>query len=181
MNAAGPLYGLLAEFPDPDQLLHAARLVRDAGYKRIDAYTPFPVHGLPEALGFTRTRIPLVFLIGGIAGCVLGFYMQYWMNAVDYPVNIGGRPLNSWPAFIPVTFECTVLVSALVGVLGMLALNGLPRPHHPLFNVKRFDRASVDTFFLCIEARDPQFHAETTRRFLQTLTPLTVMEVPRDG
>jgi hypothetical protein len=180
MSAASPIYGLLAEFPNPDELLHGARVVRDAGYVCIDGYSPFPVHGLSDALGFRRTRIAMAFLIGGLLGGFLGYVLQYWTMAVDYPVNIGGRPLNSWPAYIPVTFECTVLVSSLAGVLGMLALNGLPRPNQPLDEVKRFERASVDSFFLCIEARDPQFHPETTRRFLETLTPLPVVDVPHE-
>ena len=176
--AIANLYGLLAEFDDPNQLLAAAHRVEAAGYRRVDAYSPFPVHGLADALGFRRTRMSLVVLIGGILGGAGGYLMQYWMTVIDYPINVGGRPLHSWPSFLPATFECTILLAALAGVLGMLALNGLPRPHHPLFAVPEFDRASTDRFFLCIEARDPLFHEETTRRFLSDLNPIAIFDVP---
>ena len=179
MPAHADLYGLLAEFHRPEELVAAARAVHEAGYRRIDAYTPFPVHHLPEAIGFRRTRMPLVVLVGGILGCAGGYLMQYWMNVVDYPLNIGGRSLHSWPAFIPITFECTILLASLAGVLGMLALNGLPRPHHPLFSIPQFDRASTDRFFLCVEADDPLFHPDTTRTLLASLHPAEVIDVPQ--
>ncbi|NIP18513.1 MAG: DUF3341 domain-containing protein, partial [Xanthomonadales bacterium] len=145
----------MAEFHEPDSLLAGVERAREAGYRKMDAYSPFPIEGLAEALGFRRTRIPLVVFLGGLVGCLGGFFLQYWVSAVDYPLNVGGRPLFSWPAFIPVTFELTILVAAFAAVLGMLGLNGLPMPYHPLFHVERFALASRDRFFLCIEADDP--------------------------
>lgn len=173
-----PLYGVMAEFDNPDALVAAARQTREAGYTRMDAYSPFPVEGLADAIGFRRTRVPLLVLIGGIVGCVGGYLMQYWCSAVSYPADVAGRPLNSWPMFIPVTFEVTVLCAALTAVVGMLALNGLPRPYHPTFNVARFALASRDRFFLCVEARDPKFDREGTRQFLASLAPREVTDVP---
>jgi hypothetical protein len=155
---APEIYGVLGEFPSAEHLLEAAHAVRQAGYTSTDAYAPFPVHGLADALGARKTRLPLIVLLGGICGGVLGYLMQYWMVVVDYPLNIGGRPPHSWPAFVPVTFELTILGAALSAVLGMLALNGLPRPYHPLFNIPEFSLASQNRFFLCIEATDPQFN-----------------------
>ncbi len=171
------VYGIMAEFDTPDQLIRAAERSRADGYRFVNAYTPFPVEGLAEAVGFRRSNVPLITLIGGLLGGLGGFYMQYWMSAVSYPVNIGGRPLNSWPAFIPVTFELTVLGAALFAVLGMLALNKLPMPHHPVFNVPRFALASKDRFFLCIEARDPKFDRVRTAQFLESLQAHDVTEV----
>jgi hypothetical protein len=173
------IYGLLAEFDKPDDLVQAARRARAAGYRKMDAYTPFPVEHLAEELGFHRTALPLIVLIGGLVGCASGFFMQYWISAIDYPLNIGGRPFDSWPAFIPVTFELTILVAALSAVLGMLALNGLPMPYHPLFNSSRFALASRNRFFLCIESVDKQFHREGTAKFLSELKPKGVSEVVR--
>lgn len=178
MNFKAELHGLLAEFTTADELVGATVRAREEGYRRIDAYSPFPVEGLADALGFRRTRIPLVVLLGGIVGGTAGYLLAYYCSAIAYPLNVGGRPLNSWPAFIPVTFETTILIAALSAVLGMLALNGLPRPHHPLFNVPQFDRVTQDRFFLCIEAGDPQFHPETTRQFLLSLNPREVFDVP---
>lgn len=172
-------YGLLAEFADVDALLRAAESARAAGYRRLDAYTPFPVEGLSEALGMRHTRLPWIVLGGGVVGALAGYGLQYWVSAIEYPLNVGGRPLHSWPAFIPVTFELTILVAALAAVLGMLALNGLPMPHHPLFGVEAFSLASRDRFFLCIEARDPRFDAERTRSFLESLSPAGVSLVER--
>jgi len=171
------VYGLMAEFETPEDLLAAAERARDAGYQRMDAYTPFPVEGLAEAIGFRRTWLPLIVLVGGIIGCVGGYFLQYWISVIDYPLNIGGRPLHSWPAFVVVTFELTILVAALSAVLGMLALNGLPMPYHPVFNVPRFAFATRDRFFLCIEATDPKFHPDETRRFLERSQPRQISEV----
>jgi hypothetical protein len=172
-----PVYGLLAEFASPTDLLVAVRRARSEGYKVMDAYTPYPIEEVAEALHFHERRLPLIVLLGGIAGGLAGYLLQYWTSVVDYPLNVGGRPFHSWPAFIPVTFETTVLVAALSAVLGMLALNGLPMPHHPLFNAPRFALATRDRFFLCIEAADPQFDREGTLRFLQRLEPRSVTEV----
>lgn len=171
------VYGLMAEFDDPSALVSATVRAHHEGYRRMDAYSPFPIEELHEALGRDHTRLPLVVLIGGLFGCLGGYALQYWVSAIAYPINVGGRPLHSWPAFIPVTFECTILVAALSAVLGMLGLNGLPMPYHPVFNVPRFALASRNRFFLCIEARDQKFDLETTRQFLETLNPREVTTV----
>jgi hypothetical protein len=171
------IYGLMAEFDDPQALVAATRHAHDAGYRRMDAYSPFPIEALHEALGSRHTMLPLIVLLGGVAGCLGGYALQYWVSAIAYPLNVGGKPLNSWPAFIPVTFETTILAAALSAVLGMLALNGLPQPYHPVFNVARFALASRNRFFLCIEARDRQFDLERTRAFLEALGPLEVSAV----
>jgi hypothetical protein len=173
------LYGLLAEFEHPEQLLAAAAQARQAGYKRVQAYTPMPVEGLVEALGQTPTQLPRLVLIGGVLGGLAGYALQYYVSVIAYPVNVGGRPLHSWPAFGPIVFELIVLGAALTAVLGMLALNGLPMPHHPLFAVPQFKQASRNRFFLCIESRDPAFRLEETRRFLESLNPNSLVPVPR--
>jgi hypothetical protein len=172
------LYGILAEFRDPESLVAASQRVHDAGYKWFEAYSPFPVHGLAKAIGFHHTKVPQLVLMGGILGCIGGFSLQYWVSVYAYPLNIGGRPMNSWPSFIPVTFETTILLAALSAVLGMLALNGLPRLHHPLFAVPDFDRATRDAFFLCIQARDKQFDRENTRKLLADLHAVQLIDVP---
>ncbi len=171
------MYGLLAEFDTPERLLTATRRARAEGYRRMDAYTPMPVEGLAEAVGLGRSRVPLIVLLGGLTGCFGGFFLQWWIAVLDYPINVGGRPLNSWPSFIPVTFELTILLSAISAMVGLFALCRLPRPHHPVFNVPEFERASQDRFFLCIEARDARFDAEATRRFLEGLGPRGVKDV----
>src|SRR3989449_6482675 len=172
-----PVYGLMAEFDAAEQLIAAAERCRAEGYRYVNAYTPFPVEGLAEALGFRRSSVPLITLIGGVGGGVGGFFMQYWMAAISYPQNIGGRSLNSWPMFIPVTFELTVLGAAVFAVLGMLALNKLPQPHHPVFNAPRFALASNNRFFLCIEARDPKFDRVQASQFLERLKAHDLTEV----
>jgi len=177
MSATPQLYGLLAEFESPEDLLAAAHRAHAEGYRRMDAYTPFPIEGLSEAIGFHHNRLPLLVLIGGIVGAGAGFFSQYWAAVIDYPLNVGGRPFNSWPSFIPVTFEVTILVAALTAVLGMLALNGLPMPYHPVFNVPRFALATRDRFFLCIEAVDERFDPEVTRKFLEGLGAREVSDV----
>ncbi len=172
-----PLYGLMAEFETTDDLLAAARRASQEGYRRLDAFTPFPVEGLADAIGFTRTRVPLLVLIGGLIGCFGGFFLQVYPNVFGYPLNIGGKPYYSWPMFIPITFELTVLGAALSAVFGMLALNGLPTPYHPVFNAPRFELATRNRFFLLVKASDPKFDAQKTREFLQTLKAREVAEV----
>jgi hypothetical protein len=171
------VHGVMAEFDDPNSLIAATRRAHDEGYRCMDAYSPYPIEELHEALGSRHTRLPLVVLIGGLCGCIGGYALQYWVSVVAYPLNIGGKPFHSWPAFIQITFECTILVAALSAVLGMLALNGLPMPYHPVFNVARFALASRNRFFLCIESRDPKFDVEQTRHFLETLGPREVSTV----
>ncbi|HTC42558.1 MAG TPA: DUF3341 domain-containing protein [Candidatus Acidoferrales bacterium] len=171
------LHGIMGEFETPDELLSAAKKARDAGYKHIDAFTPIPIEGLAQAIGFRWTAVPLITLIGGVGGGLTGFGLQYWCSAISYPMNIAGRPLNSWPAFIPVTFELTVLGASIFAVVGMLALNKLPQPYHPVFNIERFAGASTDRFFLLIEARDPKFDPAGIARFLQDLSARHVTEV----
>jgi Protein of unknown function (DUF3341) len=175
--AQSSIYGLMAEFDSPEALVAAARSAFAEGFREMDGYSPFPVDGLAEALGFHRTRVPLIVLIGGIIGCLGGFFLQYWAAVIDYPINVGGRPLNSWPAFIPVTFEVTILIAALSAFLGVLALNGLPMPYHPVFNVDRFELASRNRFFLCIESADPKFDPDRTRKFLESVGSQGVYEV----
>lgn len=174
----GPaLYGVMAEFDNPDALLEATRRAYEDGYRKMDAYTPYPIEELSEALGFHRNRLPLVVLIGGILGGIGGYLLMYWTSVIDYPINVGGRPFNSWPSFIPITFETTVLIAALSATLGMLALNGLPMPHHPVFNAPNFALASRDRFFLCIEADDPRFDHNATTDFLKGLNAREVTDV----
>lgn len=175
--AAPRLYGLVAEFESPGELVTASRRAREAGYRRMDAYSPFPIHELTAALGLRRTKLPLAVLVGGLLGAASALLMQWFSAVVHYPLNVGGRPLASWPAFIPITFELTILFAAFFAVFGMLGRNGLPEPYHPIFNAPRFALASRDRFFLCIEARDPQFDPEATSRFLANLNARIVSEV----
>lgn len=171
------LHALLAEFEAPGDLIEAARRAREAGYRNLDAYTPYPIHELTEALALPRTKLPLIVFIGGALGCVTALAMQWFASAVHYPINVGGRPLASWPSFIPITFELTVLFAAIAAVLGMLGLNGLPMPYHPIFNVPRFALASRDRFFLAVESRDPLFDVPKTSEFLKGLGAREVTEV----
>src|SRR5690349_19180761 len=170
------LYGLLAEFEEPGEVLTAARRAHQAGFVRVEAYSPIPLHGLAEALGKRRTRLPFLTLLGGVLGALTGYGMQYWATVTSYPLNIGGRPLHSWPAYLPIVFELAVLGAAIFSVFGMLALNGLPMPYHPVFNVPQFKLASRNRFFLCIESRDPKFAAEA-RQFLESFRPRAIYEV----
>jgi hypothetical protein len=169
----------MAEFDNPTALVAAANRARLAGYRQMDAYTPIPIEELSEALGLRRTRLPRLVLLGGILGGIGGFGLEAWTQMSAYPMNVGGRPPLSWPQFIPVTFETTVLGAALTCFLGMWALNRLPMPYHPVFNVAAFDRASTDRFFLCVEADDPLFHPDTTRALLASLHPAEVIDVPQ--
>jgi Protein of unknown function (DUF3341) len=173
-----PIYGLMAEFDNPTDLVQAAKSAFDAGYRKMDAYTPYPLEEAAEAVGAHHNRVPLICLTGAMLGMLGGYSLQFWVSAVNYPLNVGGKPFHSWPAFIPVTFECAVLGASLAAVFGMLALNGLPQPYHPVFNVPNFKRASRDHFFLCIESQDPKYRQDETRRFLESFNPLEVSEVP---
>ena len=171
------LYGIIAEFNAPEEIIDAANKAREAGYKKMDAYTPFPVHHLDDALGFQQTRLGWVVLFAGIVGALGGFFLQWYANVVFYPLNIGGKPLNSWPNFVVITFECAVLFSAFAAGLFMIIRNGLPRLHHPIFGAHNFAAATRDKFFLCIEARDAKFDTEQTRQFLEQLNPNHVSDV----
>ncbi len=173
-----PSYGTMAEFASPQALVDAARRTHEAGYRKIDAYSPFPVEELAEAIGFHKNYVPLVTLIGAITGGLTGYLMQYYIAVISYPVNVGGRPYHSWPSFIIVTFEMTILFGAISAVFGMLALNGLPMPYHPVFNVPRFAFATKDRFFLIVFSTDPKYDPQGTRKFLESLEPQSISEVP---
>jgi hypothetical protein len=177
MATATSLYGYMIEFDEPEPLLEAARVARAAGYRDMDAYSPMPVEGLAEAIGFRSSWVQRLVFVAGVLGATGGFTLCWWMTVIAYPHIVAGRPLNSWPAYIPITFESMVLISCLTAVVGMLALNGLPQPYHPVFNVDRFEHASRDKFFLCIEATDPQFDFHLTRDFMEQLHGGEVMEV----
>ena len=172
------IYGMMAEFDSASDLVAAARKTHEAGYRKIDAYSPFPIEELAEAIGFHKNRVPLVTLIGGLFGGLGGYFMQYWMSVDSYPVVIGGKPYHSWPAFIVVTFEMTILFGGIFAVLGMLALNGLPMPYHPVFNVPRFAMATKDRFFLIVFSTDPKYNPAGTKQFLESLVPRSISEVP---
>lgn len=177
MEHAHRIYGLMVEFESTEELLAAAEATYAAGYRKIDAYTPFPVEGLTEAIGIRPTRLPWIILAGGMTGALLGYGMQYYASVIAYPLNVGGRPLHSWPAFVPVTFEMAILFAAFAAVLGMFALNGLPQPYHPVFNVPNFEMATRSHFFLSIESSDPLFDLDGTQRFLQNLHPREISEI----
>lgn len=172
----GP-YGLVAEFDSPETLMDAAEAAREAGYKKMDAYTPFPVHGLSEAIGFSDKKVPWTVFLGGLFGCFLGYSMEWYTSTIDYPLNVGGKPFNSLPAFIPVAYESAILCASFGAFFGMLIYNGLPKPYHSIFNTPRFERCTQDRFFLAIEARDPKYDRDDTRRFLEGQKPLQVSEV----
>lgn len=172
------IFGLLAEFDKVENVVAAARRTYNAGYRRIDAYSPFPVEELAEAIGFHNNGVALVTLVGGLLGGTGAFMLQWWINTINFPVNVGGRPYNSWPAFIIVTFEMTILFAGLSAVFGMLTMNGLPQPYHPLFNAPRFSRATRDRFFVVILSSDPKYDPIETRAFLEGLSPDSISEVP---
>jgi hypothetical protein len=176
-HSAPAVYGLLAEFETADALVHATRKATKAGYTRLDGYSPYPVGEVADALNFPKSEMGPVMFLGGLTGACTGFFMQYYLNAYGYSLNVGGRPYLSWPTFVPITFEMMVLTTALTGLFALIALCGLPRYHHPLFNSKAFDRATCDRFFLCIEASDPKYDPAATRAFLESLQPLSIEEV----
>ncbi len=173
-----PTYGLMAEFDSAQELLDAAHKTHEAGYKKMDAYSPFPIEGLAEAIGFHKNRVALVVLIGALVGGISAFALQYWVAVITYPTNIGGRPYFSWPSFIIVTFELTILFGGISSAVGMIALNGLPMPYHPVFNVAEFAKATENKFFLVVESADPKYDANATRAFLNGLAPRMIAEVP---
>jgi Protein of unknown function (DUF3341) len=178
LNELPAIHGAMAEFDTPEQLLHACERAYAEGYRRMDAYAPMPVEGLAEAIGFRKNKVAFAVLIGGICGALGGYSLLFWMTVIAYPHNVGGRPLHSWPSYIPITFECMILLSALTALVSMLAMNGLPKPYHPVFNVPAFDRASIDKFFLCIESSDPKFRIEDTAEFLRGAGAKEVSLVP---
>jgi hypothetical protein len=177
MDAKPEIYGLLAEYTEPEALVAAAGRAYEAGYRKLDAYSPLPVEGLAEAIGFKRNRLPLIVLMGGILGAVTAYVMMYYSAVIDYPFNVGGKPFHSPPAFVPITFELVILFASSAAVFGMLGLNGLPMPYHPVFNAPGFALASRNRFFLCIEAADARFDRVETRRFLESLGPKSLVEV----
>ncbi|HWD41361.1 MAG TPA: DUF3341 domain-containing protein [Fimbriimonas sp.] len=172
----GP-YGLVAEFTSPEALMDAAEAAREAGYKKMDAYSPFPIHGLSEAIGFSDKKVPWTVFFCGLCGCFIGYSLEWYTAVIDYPLNVGGKPLNSLPAFIPPAYECTILLASFGAFFGMLAYNGLPKPYHSIFNTPGFQRASQDRFFLAIEVKDPKYDAVKTRTFMEGLSPINVSEV----
>lgn len=178
-NTPNPLYGIMAEFETPGELVAAARRTREAGYRNFDAYTPFPIHELDGAMDLHDNRVSKFTFIGGLLGCIGGFGLASWVSAVALPLNIGGRPQISVPMFIPITFECTILLGGLTAAISMILMNGLPAPYHPVFNVDRFAGAARSKFFLCIETEDPKYDYASTLRFLESLGPEEIAEVPR--
>jgi len=178
-EVVGGVYGMTAEFDTPEALMDAAEAARLAGYRKMDAYSPFPIHGLSEAIGFRSVAVPYIVFFGGLIGTFTGFTLEWYTQVIDYPLNVGGKPFDSLPAFIPVSYEMTILFASLSAVFGMFALNKLPQPYHSIFNAQNFARASQDRFFLAIEAADKQYDAEATRAFLMEQNPLNVAEVMR--
>lgn len=178
IDPQGGVYGTMAEFLTADELVAATHAAKAAGYDRLDAYSPYPISEVADALGFPRSEMGAIMFVGGLCGATFGFLMQYYLNGVDYPLNVGGKPFFSWPQYVPITWELLVLTASLTGFLGLLALCGLPMPYHPVFNVPQFARASTDRFFLLIEATDPQFGLARARDFLATLNPVSIAEVP---
>ena len=178
LNELSGVHGAMAEFDSPEELIEACERAYAEGFRKMDAYAPMPVEGLAEAIGYKKNNVALCVLIGGICGVIGGFGLLEWMTVIAYPHKVGGRPLNSWPAYIPITFECMILLSALTALVSMLAMNGLPRPYHPVFNVSRFDRASIDKFFLCIESSDPKFQVNDVVGFLKETGAREVTVVP---
>lgn len=172
------IWGLMAEFATPDELVAAARRVHEEGFRFAEAYSPFPIAGLAEALGFEGNRVPLFTFLGGLLGGIAGYFLQWYSAVIDFPVNVAGRPLNSWPMFVPVTFEMAVLGGALAAVVSMLAASRLPKLHHPLFAVHEFDLATRNRFFLCLRSDDPKFDCDTAQRLLESLHPMRLLEVP---
>src|SRR5258706_11395996 len=172
-----PIYGVMAEFESPTALVNAGRAAREKGYRKLDAYSPFPIEELSDALHLHKNRLPLIVLCGGILGAITGYTLQYYVTVIQFPINVAGKPLHSWPAYIIITFEMTILFSAISAVLGLLGLCGLPMPYHPVFNVPRFALASRNRFFLCIESRDPLFDRHDTAEFLTSLDPREGREV----
>ncbi len=170
-------YAVVAEFDTPEKCMHAAEAAREAGYSKLDAYSPFPIHGMSEAIGFHCNKVPFFIFAGGLLGCMTGLTLQWYTATIDYPLNVGGKPFNSLPSFMPVTFECTILFSAFTAVFGMLALNKLPKPYHSIFNTPNFGRASQDRFFLAVEHDDPNFNPSEIMEFLQKYQPLNISEV----
>jgi len=181
MSYGGPApvgtYALVAEFASAEELLEAAEKTGAEGYRNTDAYTPFPVPGLSDALRFHDLRMPWLIFIGGLIGGFFGYTLQWYTATIDSPLNVGGKPFNSLPSFFPVTFECTILFASLTAFLCTFGLNGLPKPYHPIFNTPGFLRATKDRFFLAIEKSDPMFDTDETRKFLETLNPIAVSEV----
>jgi len=181
MSGYGPyepkLHAIVAEFDNPDDLVEAADKARQAGFRKMDAYSPFPIHGLSEAIGFKDVKVPFSVFAGGLVGSCFGYGLQYYVHVLDYPMNVGGKPLNSLPSMIPITYECTILFAGLTAFFGMLAFNRLPKPYHPIFNTPNFNRATQDRFFLAIESEDPNFETERVTTFLKELSPLNVTEV----
>jgi len=178
LNELPAIHGVMGEFNTPEDLLAACERAYAEGYRRMDAYAPMPVAGLAEAIGYRKNYVALAVLIGGICGVVGGYSLLFWITVIAYPHNVGGRPLHSWPAYIPITFECMILLASLTALIGMLAMNGLPKPYHPVFNVPAFDRASIDKFFLCIESSDPKFRTDDTAEFLRYTGAREVSVVP---
>lgn len=171
------IYGLLAEFNTPTELVDAASKVREAGFKKTDAFSPFPIHEIDEALGIKRSILPWLVLGGGVTGLLAGIGLQVFVHVIDYPILVGGRPFLSIPAFVPAAYELTILLAAFAAVFGMLFLNGLPQPYHPVFNVERFALATRDKFFLLIETSDEKFDYEATKKFMASLNPQEVFDV----